>query len=246
MYNEQGDVMSFLINTIKEESPPHKHKNYEVIAYTKGSGVLYTQGKDIEVYPGKIVIVPPDTVHCSTKTGTDFERIYINGEFNQVFYLDSVTVVLDNSENEGLQLAKMICVNRYDGEYVAALINAFTHFLLRNIKMEEKIFLATKEIVTKISNDFYNSSIDLNDLLKNSGYAADYIRAYFKKIMGKTPTEFLTEIRINHACYLIDTYKNLFSLADVAERCGYNDYVYFSRRFKQVMGVSPRKYMTGN
>lgn len=241
-----GDVMNFLINLIKEESPPHKHNKYEIIVYTKGNGILHLAEKDIEVSPGKIVVIPPGTVHHSSKSGTDFERIYINGEFNQVFFPTSATVVLDNSENEGLQLAKMICANRYDKEYVVALINAFTHFLLQNIKMEDEIYLATKDIVEKISNDFYNSSINLNALLKNSGYAADYIRAQFKKIVGKTPTEFLTEIRISHACYLIDTYKNSFSLADVAERCGYTDYVYFSRRFKHIMGVSPRKYMEGD
>ena len=81
--------------------------------------------------------------------------------------------------------------------------------------------------------------------LQKSGYAEDYIRAQFKKFTGKTPTEFLTKIRIYHACYLIDAYKNTLSLAEIAEKCGYTDYVYFSRRFKHIMGISPREYMAG-
>ena len=141
----------------------------------------------------------------------------------------------------------MICDNRLsDSEYVTALVNAFTHFLLRNIKVEDEVFSSIREITEKITENFYDYNLDLNSLLNNSGYSEDYIRAQFKKITGTTPTEFLTKVRISHACYLIDTYKTAFSLADVAEKCGYNDYVYFSRRFKQVMGISPRKYREDN
>ena len=67
--------------------------------------------------------------------------------------------------------------------------------------------------------------------------------AKFKKNIGKTPTEFLTEIRITHACHLIDIYKKHIPLSDIAERCGYTDYVYFSRRFKQITGTCPNKYI---
>ncbi len=247
MYNTLGDTMNFLINYTKELSSPHKHPNYEIIIYTKGNGVLHVSGKDIEVHPGKIIIIPPQTVHYSSKTGDDFERIYINGDFTQFFNMDTPTVILDNSENEGLLLAKILYNNRYSTpDYVASLVNAFTHFLLKNIKMESDIFLATKNITEEISNDFYNCNIDLSSILAKSGYAEDYIRAQFKKIMGKTPTEFLTQIRINHACYLIDVYRHSLSLAEIAEKCGYTDYVYFSRRFKQITKVSPRKYLEGN
>lgn len=235
--------MSFLINLIKEESPPHKHKNYEIIVYIKGSGTFHAGNKDISVVPGKIMIIPPWAVHSLTFTD-EMERIFINGEFNQIFNLTSPTVVLDNSEKEGLMLAKMIYNNRYsNSEYVAILVNAFSHFLLQSLKMEDEIGLIIKDIVDKITNEFYDSNISLSHLLRKSGYAEDYIRAQFKKITGKTPTEFLTKIRINHACYLIDTYKNSLSLTEIAEKCGYTDYVYFSRRFKQIMGISPRKYM---
>ena len=63
-----------------------------------------------------------------------------------------------------------------------------------------------------------------------------------KQMTNKTPIEFLTHMRIRHACYLMDVFKNALSLAEIAEKCGYTDYIYFSRRFKQQMGVSPRAY----
>ena len=41
----------------------------------------------------------------------------------------------------------------------------------------------------------------------------------------------------------MDIYINSMSLNEISEKCGYTDYVYFSRKFKQVMGMSPRNYI---
>ena len=68
------------------------------------------------------------------------------------------------------------------------------------------------------------------------------IRSCFKVATGKTPNEFLTDVRIKHACFLINIYHNELSLAEISERCGYLDYIYFLKKFKSVTGVSPREY----
>lgn len=242
VYNGVGDDMSYLINITKENSYPHKHKNYEIVIYIKGNTPLCVGDEEIFVSAGQIVIIPPGTIHYS-KFGNKAERIYISGEFNQVFNLTSPVAISDNAEKEGLSLAKMIYKNRYENpDYVAALCNAFAHFLLQNMKMDDSISLAIKEIVHEITENFYDCNFDLGAVLQKSGYAEDYIRAQFKKTTQKTPIEFLTSVRIRHACYLIDIYRNSLSLAQIAEKCGFTDYVYFSRRFKQVIGVSPQKY----
>ena len=237
--------MSILIGIIKDKTPLHQHKNYEIIVYLEGTGVFHAAGKDIPVSPGKIMIIPPGSMHGLTSEG-ELSRIYINGEFNHFFNLTFPTLVSDNAKKEGTLLAKMIYDNRYTNtEYIAALSSAFTHFLTQQLKTEDEISLAINDIVNEITNYYYDCNINLCELLKKSGYAEDYIRAKFKKITGKTPTEFLTNIRISHACYLIDTYKNTLSLAEIAEKCGYTDYIYFSRKFKHATGSSPREYMAG-
>lgn len=236
--------MEYLINLKKDLSLPHRHKKYEIIVFVQGNGIFYINKKGIEAAPGKIIIIPPGTEHRSSGDEEKLERIYINGDFNHIFEFDSPVVVADNSSGEGLALAKMIYNNRYSNhEYIIALINAFTHFLLNRIKTENDIFVTVKNIIDEITDNFCCYDIKLSSLLKKSGYAEDYIRAQFKKTTGKTPTEFLTETRISHACYLIDTYRNSVPLTVISEKCGYIDYIYFSRRFKHIMGVSPRKYM---
>jgi AraC-like DNA-binding protein len=39
------------------------------------------------------------------------------------------------------------------------------------------------------------------------------------------------------------TYGKSVSLTEVAEKCGFTDYVYFSKKFKAVTGIAPRTYI---
>ena len=103
------------------------------------------------------MVVPPNTVHSSTFE-EEYERIYINGEFNKIFNLNFPAVILDNPQEEGTLLAKMIYRNRYaGGEYVSALSMAFAQFLVQNLKNDSEISLAVKEIVNTITDSFIKS-----------------------------------------------------------------------------------------
>ena len=37
-------------------------------------------------------------------------------------------------------------------------------------------------------------------------------------------------------------YNNDMSLSEIAVQCGYADYAFFSKKFKSVVGLSPREY----
>lgn len=234
--------MSFIVNYTQVSGVPHKHNNYEIIICTGGKSLFWCEAFEREISSGEIIVIPPATSHRII-VGPHANRIFISGEFQQFFNLNSVNIIHDNEKGDGVYLAKMIYDNRHaNSEYVCALINAFTHFLLCNIKIDNKIHLSVKKIIDKISNDFGNSELYLPQILAETKYSEDYIREQFKHITGKTPTEFLTTVRITHACYLIDTYRHSVPLTIIAEQCGYTDYVYFSKKFKQITGVSPRKY----
>ncbi len=235
--------MKFSVGYLSSSCPEHKHNCYEIIFYRKGAGKFYAFDKSISVSPGKFVIVPPHTIHSSQYT-EKAETFYIKGAFNHIFSFSSPTVVLDNTEKAGEFLVKMIFENRFSSpEYLSSLSNALAHFILQNVQTEKSISLILQDIIDKISYNFYDANINMGEILEKSGYAKDYVRAQFKLFTGKTPVEFLTEMRINHACYLIDIYKESVPLTEIAEKCGFADYMYFSRRFKQLMGMSPKNYM---
>ena len=237
--------MSYTINRTQGgviQYPMHTHKNYEIMLYLDGKGYMRTELGNIPFEVGTIVIVPPNIKHGST-SGNGFRNISIEGDFEAYFRFDTVKSFLDNEIQEGKMLAEMIYENRYGNDtYLASLCTAYVCFLMQRFELDSAMQRSVKKITDVISQNAFDPQIDLTLILSQSGYSEDYIRSCFKKITGKTPSEFLTDIRIKHACFLIDIYKNKISLSEISERCGYLDYIYFSKRFKSVMGMSPREY----
>ncbi len=222
--------------------PMHKHNNYEIMFYLHGDGYLRTSKADYPFVPGNIIIVPPGTEHGSISE-KGFKNISVSGKFENLFNFKDTIVLCDNIQGEGKMLATILYNNRSGRkDYLSKLCSAYLYFILQNINIENTIDISVNKIIHVISNNFYDCDINLQQLLQKSGYSEDYIRAHFKRTTGKTPNSFLTDMRINHAIFLIDIYANTLSLQQISEQCGYTDYIYFSKKFKSIKGISPREY----
>ena len=222
--------------------PLHSHTEYEIMHYVSGEGVLRAETGDIPFSPETIVIMPPNLVHGSTSEN-GFVNISISGNFNSKFSFKEPIVLLDNEKREGKLLAEMLYSNRFGNEdFISSLCETYILFLLSNLTIESDIDRAVNGIITEILGKAFRSDFEPIEALIKSGYAEDYIRNRFKAKTGKTPTRFLTDIRIKRACFLIEVYKNSYSLAEISEQCGFTDYIYFSKRFKSITGLSPAEY----
>ena len=147
--------MENIIGKIEKSSPPHKHKRYEITVFTEGSGIFCCEKLQAKLTPGKIFIIPPNIEH-QVFQAENSSRLYIYSEFNNSLNFTTPVVLPLNPENEGQILAEMIFNNRYgNSEYVSSLINAFVFFLLQNIKAENEINTAIKEIIHMISENFF-------------------------------------------------------------------------------------------
>ena len=237
--------MSYTINCTQEgilRYPMHVHKNYEIMLYLEGEGYMSTDSGEFPFCSGTIIIVPPNVRHGSvSKNG--FKNVSIEGEFDRCLHFNEVKSLSDNESQEGKTLARIIYANRYgESAYIASLCSAYIYFIMQRFELDSEMQRSVQKIISEISQNAFDSQIDLALILSKSGYSEDYIRSCFKGITGKTPNEFLTDIRIKHACFLIDVYHNELLLTDISELCGYLDYIYFSKKFKSVMGMSPREY----
>lgn len=86
-------------------------------------------------------------------------------------------------------------------------------------------------------HDHMGMPVSIEALCRLYGYSAGNFRKLFKQKIGKSPNEYLINIRMERAAKLLATKE--YSVKAVSEMVGYPDSHYFSRLFKQKMGVMP-------
>ncbi len=80
-----------------------------------------------------------------------------------------------------------------------------------------------------------------SDMAKICNMSESYFRRIFFKCFKCSVTSYIKKLRIEYACeMLISEQKN--SISEIAEKCGYENIFYFSRVFKDTLGISPSEY----
>lgn len=222
--------------------PLHCHSFWEIMYYLEGTGHLVTSDTEYSFRPGTILIVPPRTIHGSVSE-KGFKNISIGGSFEHLLLFNAPYSLADNSEHEGKMLAQAILRNQYGNhEYLSSLCASYVQFLLQHIRFDNHTAQTIRRIVTQIGESYTDPELDVTALLHESGYSEDYIRSRFRQLTGKTPVEFLVQLRIEHAQNMLDIYGHELTIGQISEKCGFSDPVYFSKRFKSQIGISPAAY----
>ena len=221
--------------------PLHTHKEYEIALYLYGRGYMSLEDEKIPFTKGTVILIPKGARHGSVSE-SGFCNISITADIPELHVYSSYQRTEDTT-GELTSLARLIYEGR-DSQtpYLTRLLEAFVIKLSESFKPRSALDLAIEGVVEKINNGFFDSNISLRRILSSSGYAEDYARYCFKKKTGYTPIEYLTKKRIQRAKFLIDLYSDSLPIYEIAEMCGYLDYVYFSKKFKEETGMSPREY----
>ena len=86
----------------------------------------------------------------------------------------------------------------------------------------------------------HTRSITLGELAEYAHVSASYLGSIFRSVTGRSPIDYLIEIRINRAKNLL---RDGYSVTDTSRLVGFNDIYYFSRMFKKHEGISPSDYI---
>lgn len=140
----------------------------------------------------------------------------------------------------------------------AQLVDLWTDFQINNPFQHQQLFMTVmselhNEINTRQSNpthwldqtlsyidNHYNEEITREYIARLAGISPEHFSRTFRKTTGRTFNSYITLLRIRSAQQqLLTKTTNLNSLA---QNVGYKEGTYLSRKFKQLVGVSPTIY----
>lgn len=91
-----------------------------------------------------------------------------------------------------------------------------------------------------IINRFADHQITLDEISAYANMSPTSFCRYFKKHFRKTFTNFLNEMRVGHACKLLQQTEK--TVAEIGFASGYNQLTHFNRQFKRLTGYTPKQY----
>jgi len=243
--------ISRIIMVGKEEYPERRtafgtHLNSnELIYHISGDVTVYFDDLILETYPGAVRFLPRSDV---SRYEVDRHK---PGDCIDVFFQTDRPVaagafVADGSDNERLgrlfQRIFTAWVAKDDGYYhecIALLYSIFSE-LERKSYVSSDHFQKIKPAVDMIHGCFLQKMPGTGELSTLCGISASYLKQLFKEKYGIPPKKYMIQLKINHACDLLRLER--YTVTQIAELCNFSDVYFFSRQFKEYMGITPTQF----
>jgi YesN/AraC family two-component response regulator len=94
--------------------------------------------------------------------------------------------------------------------------------------------------MVKFIEEHSAESLTVSSVAEKFFVTPSYFAHFFKKKSGKSVIQYLNEVRILKARLLLE--QEDISVSEVALQVGFDDINYFSRKFKQIIGLTPTDY----
>lgn len=100
---------------------------------------------------------------------------------------------------------------------------------------DERIFNVAKFLEAN-----YNKSVTITEQIKRQNMTIRTFNREWKKYFNMSPNQYLITLRIEKAKKLLS--ESTFQISQIAEHCGFCDVMYFTRCFKNKVGIPPGVY----
>lgn len=98
----------------------------------------------------------------------------------------------------------------------------------------------TIKFVTDFMKQNLNNNLAVEQISKECGLSVSTLKRIFKEETGSGIIEYFNDLKISKAIELIEN--SSLNISQISEQLGYSSPFYFSRLFKQKLGVSPLEY----
>ena len=225
----------------------HHHSLYEMLYISKGKVQYGIEDQKYDLSAGDFILIAPNILHKLLKIVEEpCERIVLTFTSK---YLDSfktentdLSVIFQTlNKMQGLFLSKEYGNDILFKSYFAQLLvrlNKEVSFIETENESNEKNIIIHKAKMFAINN--LDKKISITDIANEVGLSVSRLSHLFKEKRGISLLKFLNKKRLTRAKDLL---KNGYSIANAANKCGYNDYSSFIRAFTKEYRMSPTIYI---
>jgi|GEM_PF-1062356 len=255
LYRLKGiQMVNFGPDSGKIQQFPTRHT---LISILSGSGEGQLDGKYYRLRKGGCFLLPPSgtiKINPDNKTGLCYYLLELDvamaGSHNAAdspmpfpFYgkLDIEPFTVWQKMLEALQACSSSSQELGPFEGHLLLQQLLFYLCQRNWLSKETPGAALNRILDMLHGDpTRDYSVKQLALEANSGLRQ--FTSMFKTVTGLNPLDYIARLRINRAKRQLVSWNG--SLNGIASSVGYQDVYYFSRRFKQIVGESPKQYVS--
>lgn len=223
-----------------------------------GQGWCDVDGQRLPLKPHHALIIPHDTPHIYAADDDAPWSIYwvhFKGSsapyFVRQLEVDSYTLAVDiATQTEIIRLFEQCFHALTKGFALQQMLfcsQALHHLLgqlffgnpLFSPGMRSSSFHDLSQTVTWLRENI-GQKLTLDDMAAHADLSVSHFSQLFKRQIGQTPLEYFINLKVQHACHLLDTTTQ--PIKSISYALGYEDPYYFSRLFRKVMGISPKAY----
>lgn len=107
---------------------------------------------------------------------------------------------------------------------------------------EQRVSLPLERSLRQI-HTHYTEELSIPELARGEHLSSSRFHALFQAQTGTSPVRYIARLRIQHACRLLRS--TSLTVAQVGSMVGYHDPHFFSKVFKNQIGLSPKQYREG-
>lgn len=222
-----------------------------------GHGWYKINDQQYNIGPNEFFILPQNTEHAYGSDADNPWSIYwVHFGGDAITALNKVHAVQKHfkpahitSRDETIDIFRRMFKTLQLGYSVDNLLFAnmcLTHFLtlfvynVRHFDTENPDKLDCVDNAILYMREHINENIALGDLSRHYNYSVSRFSNLFKQKTGYAPIDYFLQMKMQKACQQLDFSNH--SIKEIAFGMGFDDPYYFSKRFRTIIGVSPKKY----
>ena len=232
---------------------PGVRDHYLIHHVLSGRGRFETRGKSYNLKSGDTFLIYPNMEACYRADDEEpWEYTWVGFDGTDAFYLLNHT---DFSETSPVleQAALSVEIERkikrvyeakgtmfYDAVSMTGALYSMIAMLMENSSAEIKqrnLQSDRVEQAVRYIEEHYSYPISIEDIAGYTGVCRSYLYRMFRKVLKKSPRDYVEEYRIRQACQLLG--ETNLPVTTIAHSVGYEDPLYFSKAFKKNIGRAP-------